>query len=306
MIVTPPLTPSARDELQWWLDNTADSQNEIVTSDPEITIKSDASKTGWGCKCEGVRSGGNWLPVEAQFHINYLELLAAFIALKCFEEKVSGKHIRLMLDNTNAIAWIKNMGTSHSESGNQLTFTVWEWCRERGIWLSAAHIPGVLNTEADEESRKVNTDTEWKLDCEVLEATLKEPNFSPTIDLFASRLNAQYERYVSFRPDPEAFAVDMFSLSWQSLDFYAYPPFSIISRVLQKVRRDRAEGVIIAPCWPTQVWWPVLQTMTVGQPILLPSKMSLLSLPSHPTARHRLLPKMRLMAWRISGRNSAP
>ena len=154
------LTPSARDELQWWLDNTADSQNEIVTPDPEITIKSDASKTGWGCKCEGVHSGGNWLPVETQFHINYLKLLAAFIALKCFEEKVSGKHVRLMLDNTNTIAWVKNMGTSRSESGNQLTFTVWGWCRERGIWLSAAHIPGVLNTEADEESRKVNTDTE--------------------------------------------------------------------------------------------------------------------------------------------------
>ena len=144
------LTPSAREELQWWLDNTADSQNEIVTPDPEITIKSDASKTGWGCMCEEVRSRGNWLPVETQFHINYLELLAAFIALKCFEGKVSGKHVRLMLDNTNAIAWIKNMGTSRSESGNQLTFTVWEWCRERGIWLSAAHIPGVLNTEADE------------------------------------------------------------------------------------------------------------------------------------------------------------
>ena len=46
------------------------------------------------------------------------------------------------------------------------------------------------------------------MDCEVLEATLKKLNFfSPTIDLFASRLNAQYERYVSFRPDPEAFAV---------------------------------------------------------------------------------------------------
>ena len=92
-----------------------------------------------------------------------------------------------MLDNTNAVAWIKNMGKSRSESGNQLTFTAWEWCRERGIWLSTAHIPGVLNTEADEESRKVNTDTEWKLDCEVLEATLKELNFSATIDLFASR-----------------------------------------------------------------------------------------------------------------------
>nr|KAG5688439.1 hypothetical protein BaRGS_001856 [Batillaria attramentaria] len=38
----------------------------------------------------------------------------------------------------------------------------------------------------------------------------------------------------------------------ESLDFYAFPPFSVIPRVLQKVRRDRAEGVIVVPRWPTQ------------------------------------------------------
>ena len=40
------LTPYARDELKWWLENTHNSQNEIATPDPEITIKSDASHTG--------------------------------------------------------------------------------------------------------------------------------------------------------------------------------------------------------------------------------------------------------------------
>ena len=295
------LTPYARDELKWWLEN---SQNEIATPDPEITIKSDAIHTGWGCQCDGVRSGGHWLPVKSQFHINYLELLAAFFSLKCFEDKISGKHVRLMLDNTNAISWINKMGTSHSESGNRLTFTVWEWCRKRGVWISAAHIPGVLNTEADEESRKINTDSEWKLDSRVLQSTLTQLKFTPSVDLLASRLNAQYERYVSFRPDPEAFAVDAFSLSWQSLDFYAFPPFSVITRVLQKVRWDRAEGIIVVPLWPTQVWWPVLQTMTVGTPILLPNTTSLLSLPRHPGTRHRLLSKMRLMLCKVSGRSS--
>ena len=88
------------------------------------------------------------------------------------------------------------MGTSHSESGNRLTFTVWEWCRKRGVWISAAHIPGVLNTEADEESRKINSDSEWKLDSRVLQSTLTQLKFTPSVDLFASRLNAQYERCV--------------------------------------------------------------------------------------------------------------
>ena len=142
------------------------------------------------------------------------------------------------------------------------------------------------------------------LTLECFRVTLTQLEFTPSVDLFASHLNAQYERYVSFRPDPEAFAVDAFSLSWQSLDFYAFPPFSVITRVLQKVRRDRAEGIIVVPRWPTQVWWPVLQAMTVGTPILLPNKTSLLSLPRHPGTRHTLLPKMPLMLCKVSGRSS--
>ena len=32
----------------------------------------------------------------------------------------------------------------------------------------------------------------------------------PDIDLFASRLNHKLEKYISFRPDPNAMAVDAF------------------------------------------------------------------------------------------------
>ena len=144
--------------------------------------------------------GGHWLPVESQFHINYLELLAAFFSLKCFEDKIWGKHVRLMLDNTNAISWINKMGTSHSESGKSADFhCVGGGAGSAGVWISAAHIPGVLNTEVDEESRKINSNSEWKLDSRVLQSTLTQLKFTPSVDLFASRLNARYERYVSFK-----------------------------------------------------------------------------------------------------------
>ena len=36
--------------------------------------------------------------------------------------------------------------------------------------------------------------------------------FRPKIDLFASRLNRQFPTYCSFRPDPEAFSVDAFTI----------------------------------------------------------------------------------------------
>ena len=38
---------------------------------------------------------------------------------------------------------------------------IWIWRIERHIHLSAAHIPGKDNCEADEESRRENDDTEW-------------------------------------------------------------------------------------------------------------------------------------------------
>ena len=44
-------------------------------------METDASRLGWGACCQGVRTEGRWTPLEKQIHINYLELLAAFLAL---------------------------------------------------------------------------------------------------------------------------------------------------------------------------------------------------------------------------------
>ena len=58
----------------------------------------------------------------------------------------------------------------------------------------------------------------------------------PDIDMFASRLNKQIECFVSWRPDPDAVAIDAFSLN--SSDYkliYAFVPFSLIGRTIQKV-----------------------------------------------------------------------
>ena len=64
---------------------------------------------------------------------------------------------------------------------------------------------------ADKESRKKHSDTEWKLNSELFGriATLWGP---VSIDLFASRLNYRLKPFVSWRPGPEAMAIDAFSL----------------------------------------------------------------------------------------------
>ena len=210
--------------------------------------------------------------------------------------------MRLLLDNSTAVACINKMGTSHSVLCNQLTFSIWDWCIENNIWISAAHIPGKDNSRADAESRNINLDGEWMLNSNFLEEALEKLQFFPNIDLFASRINHQFDAYISFRPDPDAVAVDAFSVSWTNKLCYAFPPFSVVHRVLKKILMDKVEAVVIVPEWSTQVWWPLLLRLKVGQPWRLPVRPTVLFLPSCPEVVHPLLPKLQLLACRISGK----
>jgi len=55
----------------------------VCLPDPTITAHSDASNKGWGALLNGQsQTGGLWPPKEVTHHINYLELLAAFLAMK--------------------------------------------------------------------------------------------------------------------------------------------------------------------------------------------------------------------------------
>ena len=95
-------------------------------------------------------TGGRWLPTESEHHINYLELLVAFFALQCFHSSLSGKHVKIMIDNTSAVAQINNMSTCHSEECNSLVLQIWEFCISLNIlWLTAVHIPESTNVIAD-------------------------------------------------------------------------------------------------------------------------------------------------------------
>ena len=59
-----------------------------------------------------------------------------------------------------------------------------------------------------------------------LEKICKNLNFSPNIDLFASRLNYQLQPFVSYQPDPQSYATDAFSIiDWAQWDFCAFPFF---------------------------------------------------------------------------------
>lgn len=295
------LSEGARADLQWWITSAPSLYKSIRISQPEITLYTDASKEGWGGVLEDVKTGGHWTPEESQNHINYLEMLAVLFTVKAFHSQLLGKHILVKIDNMTAVVDIGKMGTSHSRKLNNLVRIIWDWCLDKGIWLTTAHIPGKDNILADAESRKTRRETEWALDRQIFQTAIRKIDIAPEIDLFASRLNYQLKPFVAYQPDPEAIEINAFTVCWKPYLFYAFPPFSILSQVLHKIQEEKATGLLVVPWWPTQPWWPQVMRMLIQAPLVLPKGKKTLFLPSQPDQIHPLHPKLRLLLCHLSG-----
>ena len=74
----------------------------------------------------------------------------------------------------------------------------------------------------------------------------------PTFNLFASRINHQIDRYISWKPDPKALGIDAFSIKWNTELYYIFPPFSLIGKVTAKIYRDKTKAIVVIPKWLTE------------------------------------------------------
>ena len=241
------VTSDMKEDLEWWIINVFDQFRIMSHGTPEITIETDASLLGWGAVIGQNKIGGRWTGLEQQNHINYLEMIAIWFALKSFKDEVPNRHVKILSDNTTAVSYINNMGGYKSVDCNEMAKTIWSWCIENNIWISCTHIPGRSNVQADKKSRNFNDQLEWKLNEYVFRNIVSHWG-KPNIDLFASRLNFQVENYCSWKPDPYAQHVNALLLNWGYCNLvYFFPPFSLLSSCIRKLRIDSAQGIVVAP-----------------------------------------------------------
>ena len=297
------MNPELKRDLQWramtelWTLGTA-----ICTpSSPTLVLESDASQKGWGARCMETSTGGLWSVTEAQHHINYLELLAAFLALKTFASNQKGL-ILLKMDNVSAVTYINQKGGTHSTQLCNLALQIWEWCIQKEIILQAEHLPGISNVVADIESRTVRDRCDWMINPKIFQK-LQQSLGPLEIDLFASRLTKQLPRYYSWRPDPEAEATDAFLQNWTPTRGFANPPWCLIPRCLSQIKQQQARVLLITPLWPCQPWFPVVLGMLQDYPCQLPPQQDLILSPSNQEfIMQQGTPT--LVAWPISGNPS--
>lgn len=287
-----------KQEFHWWLNNINKAEKSIGPKPFCLEIFSDASLTGWGACCGSNESNGFWDRKESTQHINWLELRAAFHGLRCFATDRSDCNILLRIDNVTAIACINKMGSTQHTHLNNITRMIWDWCETRNIHIFASYISSKENIQADFLSRNKVFNTEFELNNEAFKKAVESFGI-PEIDLFASKINAKCKNYVSWGPDPDCRCVDAFTITWDKFFFYAFPPFILIDKVLQKIQNERATGILIVPDWPTQSWYPLFLKLLVEEPIIFPPSKNLLSSPFRKT--DSLHNSLSLVAGKLSG-----
>ena len=164
----------------------------------------------------------------------------------------------------------------------------------------AEHLPGASNTVADQESRQVESSAEWMLHREVFHMIQLALGLCQ-VDLFATRLNHQLPKYISWRPDPFAQGTNALLWNWKYLEGYAFPPFCLIGRCLQKVQQEQSTVTMVVPQWHAQAWYLVLMESLVDFPLRLPNCRDLLQNPHNQAHPLIIQGSLQLLACRVSG-----
>ncbi len=128
-------------------------------------LTTDASLTGWGAVLDGRPAQGIWRGHLLDWHINCLEMMALFLALKYFLQELRGYHV---------LVRINHQGGLRSRRLNRLPQQVLLWAQDKFLSLRAIYIPGHMNVGADLLSRQAVRHGEWKLHPEIAALCFRE------------------------------------------------------------------------------------------------------------------------------------
>lgn len=143
------LDDHAKTLIHWWIHNIDSQFSSLHSGSPQLELHTDASLTGWGAAFGGSKTGRHWAQAELT---NILELKAILMGLQSLCSDFRNTHIRLRSNNTTAVACINKCGGTKFNL-HVVTERIFDWAQSRGIVLSAEHVRGIYNVEADKESR---------------------------------------------------------------------------------------------------------------------------------------------------------
>ena len=143
------LTPMAKNELLWWVNNLELCNGGIVIKpQTQFLIQTDVYKKGWRAVCWGIRTGDQWFKKEQGLHINQVELLAIRFAILTFAKMWKMLAIHIQVDNMAALSYLLKMGGTKNPDLMQIPKEIWEFLLGQVITITAKHLPGNLSCKA--------------------------------------------------------------------------------------------------------------------------------------------------------------
>lgn len=181
------------------------------------------------------------------------------LALHSFRRFLTQKDTWILLkaDSTVAVGAVNSMESRSQPLMRELR-ALHRTCMAWGISLRAEHLPSAVNAYADRLSRE-NDSTDWALGWDAY--TDLERRFGPhTVDLFASHLNAKCGRFYARHWCPGCEGTNALRIPWVGENFFANPPFNLMTAVVTKAIHDGATMTLVSPRWECQPWyWPAAE-----------------------------------------------
>ena len=176
-----------------------------------------------------------------------MELKVATLATTTFTiTKKKGISIQVRVDNMAALSYLMKMRGIQIQELVTISKEIWNYLMLHKITITVEYLPGMLNVEADRESRDLEDSNEWKLDTKVFKK-ISLAHGTPDKDLFGYRVSHQIPQYMLWKLDPFSKVRDAFHVSWNRICAYAFPPFALVGRVLQKIQQEQAYIILITP-----------------------------------------------------------
>ncbi len=213
-----------------------------------VVVSTDASATGWGAMCNGHAAAGLWTGPQLQWHINCLELLAVWLALRRFRTLLHEKHILVRSDNTATVAYITKRSTLPSHVATRppsppLESEASEVASRRSCPRRAQSCSRRALTSARPSGRMATPPRGTPAELETLRG-----------GLFASPDTSHCQLFFSLSEG--TLGTDALACSWpRGLRKYAFPPVSLLAQTLCKVREDEEQVLLVAPYWPNRTWF---------------------------------------------------
>jgi ribonuclease HI len=255
----------------WWRQVHYNTPFGFARRIPRALLVTDASEHGWGAVL--YLAGRHYLAFgsfSTEFDFassNRREttaILKALLYWKTMLQELGGHAISIKTDNMVTVFNLQRQGAS--EGLLYETRQIFSLLLKLDVRVAVTHIPGVKNATADALSR-LDRAGDYELKTEMYRRGTQFLNVNPEVDLFATDANHKCQRYLALPGvmGRGACAWDALRFSWAGGRMYAFPPVQILPRVLQKIRAERAEVILVAPEWPSRPWWNLFQDGVVQQ-----------------------------------------